>query len=98
MKNNTNSIWLRIIHPRPTLAIRKKGENNNLSDQDTDDDEYTARYIKIVKDMKKVRIIFPRFLLMMSADEDKSLPRLSTFAIQKGIEGLVGEPENFMEI
>ena len=35
---------------------------------------------------------------MMSAYEDKSLSRLSTFAIQKGIEGLVGEPENIKRL
>ena len=35
---------------------------------------------------------------MMSGDEDKSLSRLSTFAIQKGIEGLVGEPKNIKRL
>ena len=97
MKNNTNSIWLMTIHPRPTLAIKrkeKKRENNSPSDEEA---EYTARYQKI-SEMQKAKLTFPRFLLMMSGDEDKSLSRLSTFAIQKGIEGLVGEPKNIKRL
>ena len=31
--------------------------------------------------------------MMTSGDDEKSLSRLSTFAIQKGIQGLVGEPK-----
>ena len=76
---------------------RKKAEQNNTSDDDTDA-EFIARYTKIVTEMKKAKIMFPRFLLMMSGDEDKSLSRLSTFAIQKGIEGLVGEPKNIKRL
>ena len=76
---------------------RKKAEQNNTSDDDADA-EFIARYTKIVTDMKKAKIMFPRFLLMMSGDEDKSLSRLSTFAIQKGIEGLVGEPKNIKRL
>ena len=76
---------------------RKKAEQNNTSDDDTDA-EFFARYTKIVTEMKKAEIMFPRFLLMMSGDEDKSLSRLSTFAIQKGIEGLVGEPKNIKRL
>ena len=74
---------------------RKKGENNSPSDEEA---EYTARYQKIVSEMQKAKIAFPRFLLMMSGDEDKSLSRLSTFAIQKEIEGLVGEPKNIKRL
>ena len=79
------------------MKKRKKAEQNNTSDDDTDA-EFIARYTKIVTDMKKAKIMFPRFLLMMSGDEDKSLSRLSTFAIQKGIEGLVGEPKNIKSL
>ena len=43
---------------------RKKAEQNNTSDDDTDA-EFIARYTKIVTDMKKAKIMFPRFLLMM---------------------------------
>ena len=74
---------------------RKKGENNSPSDEEA---EYTARYQKIVSEMQKAKIAFPRFLSMMSGDEDISLSRLSTFAIQKGIEGLVGEPKNIKRL
>ena len=35
---------------------------------------------------------------MMSADENKSLSKLSTFAIQKGTEGLVGESKNIKRL
>ena len=73
---------------------RKKRENNSPSDEEA---EYTARYQKI-SEMQKAKLTFPRFLLMMSGDEDKSLSRLSTFAIQKGIEGLVGEPKNIKRL
>ena len=74
---------------------RKKRENNSPSDEEA---EYTVRYQKIVSEMQKAKLSFPRFLLMMSGDEDKSLSRLSTFAIQKGIEGLVGEPKNIKRL
>ena len=36
--------------------------------------------------------------MMMSGDDEKSLSRLSTFAIQKGIQGLVGEPKTIKRL
>ena len=38
---------------------RKKAEQNNTSDDDTDA-EFIARYTKIVTEMKKAKIMFPR--------------------------------------
>ena len=40
---------------------RKKAEQNNTSDDDADA-EFIARYTKIVTDMKKAKIMFPRSL------------------------------------
>ena len=97
MKNNTNPIWPSPPPNTSKVKKRKKAEQNNTSDDDTDA-EFIARYTKIVTEMKKAKIMFPRFLLMMSGDEDKSLSRLSTFATQKGIEGLAGEPKNIKRL
>ena len=36
--------------------------------------------------------------MMMPDDEEKSLHKLSSFAIQKGIEGLAGEPKSIMRL
>ena len=36
--------------------------------------------------------------MMTSGDDEKSLSRLSTFAIQKGIQGLVGEPKTIKRL
>ncbi|XP_041350995.1 uncharacterized protein LOC121369978 [Gigantopelta aegis] len=49
---------------------------------------------------KKSRVIssnWPRFLVISSTD-DRALKKLSPFAIQKGLVGLVGEPKNVTKI
>ena len=78
-----------MANKNPNLNKRKKD-----TDDDTDSDsEYIQRYNKKRDDILKTKLHFPRFLMMMSGDDEKSLSRLSTFAIQKGIQGLVGEPK-----
>ena len=90
------------IHSPPpntsNLKKHKKGDKDDNRSDEEEDAEYTARYNKIISEMKKLKLIFPRFLMMTSADEDKSPSRLSTFAIQKDIEVLVGEPKNIKRL
>ena len=75
-----------------SLPIKRKKDD----DDNSDDIEYQERYRKTRDQINKSKIIFPRFLMMMSGDDEKSLSRLSTFAIQKGIQGLVGEPKTII--
>ena len=59
---------------------------------------YQEGYKTTSEELIKGKIILPRFLMMMSGDDEKSLPRLSTFTIQKGIQGLVGEPKTIKRL
>ena len=77
-----------------SLPIKRKKDD----DDNSDDIEYQERYRKTRDQINKSKIIFPRFLMMMSGDDEKSLSRLSTFAIQKGIQGLVGEPKTIKRL
>ena len=42
--------------------------------------------------------IWPRFLVLSSSDEGKTLAKLSPFAINKGIEGVVGTPKSIKRL
>ena len=77
-----------------SLPIKRKKDDGDNSD----DIEYQERCRKTRDQINKSKIIFPRFLMMMSGDDEKSLSRLSTFAIQKGIQGLVGEPKTIKRL
>ena len=77
-----------------SLPIKRKKDD----DDNSDDIEYQERCRKTRDQINKSKIIFPRFLMMMSGDDEKSLSRLSTFAIQKGIQGLVGEPKTIKRL
>ena len=61
--------------------------------------KHTLKDIKKTREgILKAKIFFPRFLMMTSGDDEKSLSRLSTFAIQKGIQVLVGEPKTIKRL
>ena len=71
----------------------KSTKRKNSDEEDYDSDQaYLERYKKNREEILKAKLFFPTFLMMTSRDDEKSLSRLSTFAIQKGIQGLVGEP------
>ena len=72
----------------------KSTKRKNSDEEDYDSDQaYLERYKKTREEILKAKLFFPRFFMMTSGDDEKSLSRLSTFAIQKGIQGLVGEPK-----
>ena len=74
-------------------------KRKNSDEEDYDSDQaYLERYKKIREEILKAKLYFPRFLMMTSGDDEKSLSRFSTFAIQKGIQGLVGEPKNIKRL
>ena len=76
-----------------------KATKRNNSDKDYDSDQaHLERYKKTREEILKAKLYFPRFLMMTSEDDEKSLSRLSTFAIQKGIQGLVGEPKTIKRL
>ena len=76
-----------------------KATKRKNSDEDYDSDQaYLKRYKKTREEILKAKLYFPRFLMMTSGDDEKSLSRLSTFAIQKGIQGLVGEPKTIKRL
>ena len=73
----------------------KATKRKNSDEEDYDSDQaYLERYKKTREEILKAK----RFLMMTSGDDEKSLSRLSTFAIQKGIQGLVGEPETIKRL
>ena len=74
-----------------------KRENSDEEDYDSDQ-AYLERYKKTREEILRAKIFFPRFLMMTSGEDEKSLSRLSTFAIQKGIQGLVGEPKTIKKL
>ena len=77
----------------------KATKRKNSDEEDYDSDQaYLERYKKNREEILKAKIFFPRFSMMTSGDDDKSLSRLSTFAIQKGIQGLVGEPKTIKRL
>ena len=77
----------------------KATKRKNSDEEDYDSDQaYLERYKKNREEILKAKIFFPRFLMMTSGDDEKSLSRLSTFAIQKGIQGLVGEPKTIKRL
>ena len=77
----------------------KATKRKNSDEEDYDSDQaYLERYKKTREEILKAKIFFPRFLMMTSGDDEKSLSRLSTFAIQKGIQGLVGEPKTIKRL
>ena len=72
-------------HNKPT-------KRKNSDEEDYDGDQaYLVRYKINREEILKRKIFFLNFLMMMSGDEEKFSSKLSTFAIQKGIQGLVGE-------
>ena len=75
--------------PPTTSNTKKRRKHTEESDIDN---ESRARYNQTRQEIQKGHILFPRFLMMMPDDKEKSLHKLSSFAIQKGIEGLAGEP------
>ena len=76
-----------------------KATKRKNADEDYDSDQaYLERYKKTREEILKAKLYFPRFLMMTSGDDGKSLFRLSTFAIQKGIQGLVGEPKTIKRL
>ena len=81
--------------PPTTLNTKKRRKNTEESDIDN---ESRARYNQTRQEIQKGHILFPRFLMMMPDDEEKSLHKLSSFAIQKGIEGLAGEPKSIKRL
>ena len=77
----------------------KATKRKNSDEEEVDSDQaYLERYKKTREEILKAKIFFPRFLMMTSGDDEKSLSRLSTFAIQKGIQGLVGEPKTIKRL
>ena len=81
--------------PPTTSNTKKRRKNTEESDIDN---ESRARYNQIRQDIQKGHVLFPRFLMMMPDDEERSLHKLSSFAIQKGIEGLAGEPKSIKRL
>ena len=81
--------------PPTTSNTKKRRKNTEESDIDNDS---RARYNQTRQEIQKGHILFPRFLMMMPDDEEKSLHKLSSFAIQKGIEGLAGEPKSIKRL
>ena len=81
--------------PPTTLNTKKRRKNTEESDIDN---ESRARYNQIRQEIQKGHVLFPRFLMMMPDDEEKSLHKLSSFAIQKGIKGLAGEPKSIKQL
>ena len=81
--------------PPTTSNTKKRRKNTEESDIDN---ESRARYNQTRREIQKGHILFPRFLMMMPDDEEKSLHKLSSFAIQKGIEGLAGEPKSIKRL
>ena len=61
-------------HNKPT-----KRKNSDEEDYDSDQ-AYLERYKKTREEILEAKIFFPRFLMMTSGDDEKSLSRLSTFA------------------
>ena len=77
----------------------KSTKRKNSDEEDYDSDQaYLERYKKTREEFLKAKFFFPKFLMMTSGDDEKSLSRLSTFAIQKGIQGLVGEPKTIKRL
>ena len=77
----------------------KSTKRKNSDEEDYDSDQaYLERYKKTREEILKAKLFFPRFLMKTSGDDEKSLSRLSTFAIQKGIQCLVGEPKTIKRL
>ena len=77
----------------------KATKRKNSDEEDYDSDQaYLERYKKTREEILKAKIFFPRFLMMTSGDDEKSLSSLSTLATQKGIQGLVGEPKTIKRL
>ena len=81
--------------PPTTSNTKKRRKNTEESDIDN---ESRARYNQIRQEIQKGHVLFPRFVMMMPDNEEKSLHKLSSFAIQKGIEGLAGEPKSIKRL
>ena len=91
MKKQHNTPWITVITKRQSgkIAMRRIMIVT----------KHTLKGIKKTREeILKAKIFFPRFLMMTSGDDEKSLSRLSTFAIQKGIQGLVGEPKTIKRL
>ena len=77
----------------------KATKRKYIDEEEVDSDQaYLERYKKTREEILKAKIFFPRFLMMTSGDDEKSLSRLSTFAIQKEIQDLVGEPKTIKRL
>ena len=77
----------------------KTTKRKNSDEEDYNSDQaYLEKNKKTREEILKAKLFFPRFLMMTSGDDEKSLSRLSTFAIQKVIQGLVGEPKTIKRL
>ena len=81
-KNNTNDGTLKMVH-------------TEVSDLTSSDEESMSTNYKRTKTLSSKT--WPRFLVIGSSN-DKALKKLSPFAIQKGLEGLAGEPKSVKKL
>ena len=81
-KNNTNNGTLKRVH-------------TEVSDFKSSDEESTRVHFKKSKTLTSNT--WPRFLVIGSSS-DEALKKLSPFAIQKGLEGLAGEPKSVKKL
>ena len=81
-KNNTNDGSLKRVH-------------TEVSDFTSSDEESMSSNFKKTKTLSSKT--WPRFLVIGSSN-DEALKKLSPFAIQKGLEGLAGEPKSVKKL
>ena len=81
-KNNTNDGTLKRVH-------------TEVSDFTSSDEESMSSNFKKTKTLSSKT--WPRFLVIGSSN-DEALKKLSPFAIQKGLEGLAGEPKSVKKL
>ena len=69
------------------MAPKNKHKRLRDSDQDTDTDSENESFLTSTAN-------WPRFLVVESASEDLPLQKLSSFAVQKGFQAIVGTLKN----
>ena len=72
--------------------ITKQSSESDISEID----ESTQPQTTSTKDTSPQH--FPRFILVESKEENKLIPSLSPFVIQKVIQGIAGEPESIKKL
>ena len=72
---------------------KRKRTNQNISDEDQSDNDYSSKTPSENNSQH-----FPRFIVIESLQENRSITSLSPFLIQKVIHSISGEPESIKKL